>query len=524
VQVDVSQVKSTGITYLQFDLQWENSWRLNYSPANHDAAWVFIKYRRANDVLSGWNHLYLNPANHSAPSTAVIKPALLNPSDAHHVTDNPYTGAFIYRASAGVGVFSVSEVKVAVNTPYPFADKMYDFQVHAIEMVYVPKAPFYVGDGNDGSVIDVKGELHDASSTLKPFYISNENVIVLGGNVKGNLGNNNALGMNPSNIYTDDFNASSTQTLPAAYPKGYNAFYAMKYEITQQQYVAFLNSLTRTQQNNRTETNLSIGISAVSNPFVMSNTATVESRNGIRCDAAVDALKPITFYNDLNANGIANEAADGLHLAANFISWMDGAAYLDWAGLRPMTELEFEKICRGVRKPVMGEYAWGTTTINESASSYTLINNGTDNELVANVSTSSGNAQHLAMSASGVARVGMFAAASGNAGRAAAGAAYYGAMDLSSNVRERVVNIGRPEGRAFTGLHGNGVLSKNGHANVAFWPGSNAGEVTAAQGSGYKGGYFLSYKSFLTVSNRFNATTVSKDRLNNFGFRGVRAE
>jgi formylglycine-generating enzyme required for sulfatase activity len=42
----------------------------------------------------------------------------------------------------------------------------------------------------------------------------------------------------------------------------------------------------------------------------------------------------------------------------NILSWFDVAAYLDWAALRPMTELEFEKVCRGPENRIAGEYAW----------------------------------------------------------------------------------------------------------------------------------------------------------------------
>lgn len=30
---------------VEFDLSWENSWRLSAGPSNWDAAWVFMKYR-----------------------------------------------------------------------------------------------------------------------------------------------------------------------------------------------------------------------------------------------------------------------------------------------------------------------------------------------------------------------------------------------------------------------------------------------------------------------------------------------
>ena len=40
-----------------------------------------------------------------------------------------------------------------------------------------------------------------------------------------------------------------------------------------------------------------------------------------------------------------------------------GVAFADWAGLRSMTELEYEKACRGPLEPVAGEYAFGTNEI-----------------------------------------------------------------------------------------------------------------------------------------------------------------
>ena len=53
------------------------------------------------------------------------------------------------------------------------------------------------------------------------------------------------------------------------------------------------------------------------------------------------------------------------------LSWPDLCAYADWAALRPMTELEYEKACRGPNNPVLGEYAWGNTSISLTAVSQT---------------------------------------------------------------------------------------------------------------------------------------------------------
>ncbi|MFN9916944.1 MAG: hypothetical protein ACK53L_30425, partial [Pirellulaceae bacterium] len=55
-------------------------------------------------------------------------------------------------------------------------------------------------------------------------------------------------------------------------------------------------------------------------------------------------------------------------VAMNFISWADVTAYLDWSGLRPMSELEYEKAGRGPNAAVAGEYAWGSTSLTNATS------------------------------------------------------------------------------------------------------------------------------------------------------------
>lgn len=75
----------------------------------------------------------------------------------------------------------------------------------------------------------------------------------------------------------------------------------------------------------------------------------------------------------------------------------------------------------------------------------------------------------------------------GVATRIAAGAGYYGVMELSGNVWERVVNIGYSSGRNFEGrYHGNGQLASAGSADVTSWPGVDA------VGAGFRGGSLVS--------------------------------
>lgn len=445
--INVSNIRVTGqnttagennpanYTLVQFDLSWENSWRTSSAPNNWDAAWVFVKYR----VGSGdWQHAWLNNTGHSSGTgtSATIDAGLLTPGTAFHATTNPALGVFIYRSADGTGNFSITGAQLRWNYgANGVADNAtVDVKVFAIEMVYVPAGNFYVGSGGTET-----SAFYMYPTTTNPYQITGEGAITVG-TTDGNL-------YYPSSTYGGD----QSGPIPANFPKGYAAFYCQKYEISQQQYVDFLNTLTSAQASTRY-------------PNATTNRHAITVSGGV--------------YSTTNP-----------YVACNFLSWMDGAAYSDWAGLRPMTELEFEKACRGLETPVANEYAWGTATVAGNA--YTLGNPSANNEGIAsNYSTSTGNASYDITDGSidGPLRVGIFAAHADNSGRITAGASYYGIMELSGNLWERAVTVGNATGRDFTGLHGNGALSTNGHANETAWPGLTSGEVTGATGSGFRGG------------------------------------
>src|SRR5436189_5261831 len=115
----------------------------------------------------------------------------------------------------------------------------------------------------------------------------------------------------------------------------------MKYELSQGAYRDFLNSLNLTQQITRTgtaPTNV-IGTGALVSPLI--------ARNFIEIATPGTGTAPAVYGLDADADNIFDETTDGEWVACNFLSWMDLAAYLDWAGLAPMTEIVFERICRG---------------------------------------------------------------------------------------------------------------------------------------------------------------------------------
>jgi formylglycine-generating enzyme required for sulfatase activity len=180
-----------------------------------------------------------------------------------------------------------------------------------------------------------------------------------------------------------------------------------------------------------------------------------------------------------------------------------------------MTELEYEKACRGNQVVVSGENAWGDAT---TTSANNITNGGQVGEVTntANANSTSGNQTNV----QGPLRVGMFAGAATT--RAQAGATYYGIMEMSGNLLERVVTIGNASGLGYTGLHGDGVLNNNGNATTTNWPGLISGEVTDASGSGFRGGAWNHNILELRVSDRTFAAHPVNSRYGNYGFRGIR--
>lgn len=314
--------------------------------------------------------------------------------------------------------------------------------------------------------------------------------------------------------------------IPAAFPKGYSAFYCMKYEISQKQYVDFLNTLSREQQNTRTATNLAAGVTSVSNRFVMTNTSSMIARNSIACPATIPATGPITFYCEIIAQfGALGFGGD--FLACNSLSWQDLAAYLSWSGLRPMTEFEFEKACRGPYFPEPNDYAWGTNTI--ATDPYGVVFPGQPGEFMSlATNTTLGNAVYQATSTNlgGPARVGSIAQSAGpNPDRIKTGGSYYGIMELSGNVAEAVVRVSDPnhalygDKNTMNRRHGLGVLTIDGEGAVPGWP-------THAISAVRRGGSYYDFPERLQISSNpeFGISVVFNLEVRNVGHggRGVR--
>ncbi len=464
---------AANFTYIEFDLSWDNSWRTSSSPVNWDAAWVFVKYRTVGSSV--WNHVKLAPSGHNSSGTGTsysVQVGLTDESIAHSATTNPAVGAFIYRSANGTGSFSAADIRLK----WFYRDNgvgdndIVDVDVYAIETVWVPDGSFWLGDngnaGAGGSALVLDYPFHKETSPRTGFEVTSESSILTqstGG------GSTTAL----SAYYLGSF------TLPSAFPKGYTGFYCMKYECSQQQYVDFLNALNSTQQTNRTPANY------------------LSFRQMITSSAGV-------FSTTLPS------------VPTNSIHWMDHAAYLDWAGLRPMTEFEYEKAARGTATAVTDEYAWGNTSATQHVG--TITNGGTSTEISA---TSGANlAYHGAGASTGPIRVGAFA--NSGTSRTTSGASFYGIMELSGNLAELVVSV---QGTTYSGVHGDGSLTSAGHGDVTNWPGLSSGAITGAGTTGTRGGgYSSDYIHRCKIADRYLASTNISLRSALVGIRGLHSK
>jgi hypothetical protein len=154
----------------------------------------------------------------------------------------------------------------------------------------------------------------------------------------------------------------------------------------------------------------------------------------------------------------------------------------------------------------MGEFAWGTTV---AVSATGILNSGLANEGPVNATANCVYGTSL-----GPLRVGSFA--TGSSTRQQSGATYYGIIEMSGGLWEQPITIGNTEGRAFTGAHGNGIISASGAADVATWP------ATTGLGSGNRGGCYVHTQMEMQVSQRAEAMSNNSIRLSYRGGRGVR--
>ena len=386
---------------VNFNLSWKNSWK---NIKNNDAAWIFIKFI---DKEGNYIHGKLAKSAHH------IK------GDKEGTFDLPAdrVGIFVHLSEVYRGDVSWQvQLKLDESISWQLTNG-YRVSVFALEMVYVPKGDFYIGATETEAVSYASFyESGKNGEPVKPYLISSENQIIKVSPTNGNL--YYKTGKSP---YRGDQNG----VIPSSFPKGHDPFYIMKYETTQGFYSDFLNSI-------------SSEIAIMLSPH--STEAYYDKKGGIR-------LKKTQYK------------ADTYNRPANFITWDDGAALADWAGLRPMTEFEFTKAARGNAEPSTHEFPWGTDNTSSLKRKVAL-----NDELIFSD--------------------GVLEKDLNEDNKAVYGASYYWVMDLAGSLWEKCVTVGDSIGRSFVGTHGDGIISKNGSATNTDWPKG----INEEGGYGYRGG------------------------------------
>ncbi len=444
---------------IKMNISWEHSWR---DSINWDAAWIIIKYKEPKDSLWKWKHGALSQSGNNAGSGAGYK--IVVPDDR--------MGAFFYRSAIGSGNVASNDVKLFWDYGAAGVTNIdsVEVRVFATEMVYVPQGSYCLGDGNGSqysaasfhlknslnySVINDKwSPLINTYSSSSEYNRANDDDILYNQGIR--ISGINGIDINNDKV-TDYLN----------YPTGYKSFYCMKYKVTQGQYTDFLNTIFSTDTS-----------SSALDYFVSTNT------DPNKLKAVPKALKavwyPLADYlystpTDYNRNTILLDTIQIKFIvlrpdrAYGIMDIKKSLSFSDWAGLRPMSELEFEKSCRGPLPSVFYEKPWGYDSmyVQDNSNYYEPFKlsgteNGTEFFLDYNITR-----RNLEPSINGTVngdggvgpyRVGIYA--TDTSSRVSAQASYYGIMDLIKNTAELIIPANDAISRTLNyNINGQGVLT-----------------------------------------------------------------
>lgn len=379
----------------------------------------------------------------------------------------------------------------------------FDVWVQGVEMVHVSPGPFWVGDPSCDAGHGPSGCIYDKDAGAGAHQIHDESPVPV--NAPGGIAYRLQGG-----------SGDLAGPIPAPWPKATQGYYMMKYELSQGEYAQFINTLHLDQKTHRYPG------------------AVGHARYEIQRDSTGErvALRP--------------------DRAVNWVGWVDAAAWLDWAGLRPFTEFEFTKACRGDQQPLAGEFCWGSVQafpvgiiVGSEAPGGTANLNGNLTAAAAEYvggdhgeGPVDGHAFELDDPAQldllvppGQASMGLVGVASGATAltaedlartpptdimRQLEGRGHSGALQLSGNLWEFAVSMGNPAGRAFNGCHGDGTLTPGGEANVNTWP-DKIGE-----GLGFRGGAWYPGIERAKIAHRHYGAESYFLRSHDAGIRGVR--
>ncbi len=468
------------------DISWENAWK---NEINRDAVYLFFKYKQP--AQWGYQSVYLKEVllgNESEFVEAQIVESGL--------------GCFISLKNEG------AEQKVSLKQIDFMTEKIESveaLEAFIIEMVYIPEEAYELGEPSP--------PMNQGGKAINCFFTYGT-----GGTYR--IASSAAIAFGPENgkLFCETNTPMSRQgeesfQIPMAFPNGYQAMWYMKYPLTEENYVKFLNCLTRKQQ--KSHVTADIAGTEIAHIFVMTDSDEEKERCAVLCRTTVENEEvPIEFF------------TTAMYREMNIISVDDITAFACFAGLRPITELEFEKAARGPLPAVPLEFAWGTNCaerivclsgVDGSGEELPIPAAGVD---ICNANFA-GNTEQLqgkkVISAQRTGWGGPISAGTmdhapvvpGRSVRECRGLSYYGVSELSGNLWEMCITIGNNAGRCFDGSCGNGILDEDGHHTIENWPDPKTGMGFGVRGASYPSTY---PGSFYLTSRAFGAHTKDDRR------------
>ena len=205
---------------LSFDLSWDNGFNLPApGPVNYsDFAYLFIKFKNSNGT--NWEHMPVPIGGHLTDNP----PPYLN-STGTSLPNGEYSGLIASYFYLGFSEFVSGSISVRCTVALSEYVTLLNpsFKVFAIEMINSTKhfsLGYFLGDGTS------QNRFYKGDEPNEPFYYTGS------GNVDVGTG-------------SEEINVSGNPLPVAVLPGNYfgSKSYPMKYEITQEQYVDFLNCL-----------------------------------------------------------------------------------------------------------------------------------------------------------------------------------------------------------------------------------------------------------------------------------------
>jgi len=222
---------------ITFDLSWDNSFNyLSNGQSHGDMVYIFIK--QAPNGSTNWSPALISSGSATNTFSVTVPADQLAVRIKHNYANVNANTTVTLNLTGLSGAYQ-------------------DIKVMALEMIRIPIGAFALGDGTSDRTY------HQGDDPNASYIVDSENAMT-----RGSTAND-----------FDGGSANYSGDVPEDFPKGYSSFLCMKYLLTQQQYVDFLNCLPRNAQDARTASDLS-GTS-VANNFVMRNSASPGYGNGI---------------------------------------------------------------------------------------------------------------------------------------------------------------------------------------------------------------------------------------------------